>query len=334
MDDFSTRRRQRFISEQYFSWLSAFHVQSIEEWRHTLPANGTEATKRAIAASIRAKSQFDLLLLRYTAGEPIEPMREHLEIAVAAYEEYTALQRIAREDPLWPALRFVELEDYERTMQLIGLSHLLHRRDLLPRIAAMEDGFYRAQDTLYEDLLAYGMDERVDVDTWFHESYRDCINSIYSDTGEESLADLSSYLEKWYASMDSTSWHDKHLDLSERGGLYVGYWAIEAAAVAYLKKLDDTSLRENIVYPKDLVDFARQFETRPKANPAKQDAGGPPTVRTGQVCPETGIWRARGFNVPGVLVQKGETMPDVFAPDRSGGSFRPQPALWELERKA
>jgi len=56
-------------------------------------------------------------------------------------------------------------------------------------------------------------------------------------------------------------------------------------------------------------------------------------VRTGQVCPETGIWRAQGHHVPGVRVQQGERMPEVFAPDRSG-AYRSQPALWEFERKA
>ncbi|MFM0491869.1 DUF1911 domain-containing protein [Paraburkholderia sp. SIMBA_061] len=262
MADFSTRRRQRFISEEYFEWLSNFHIKSIEEWKHTLPANGTEETKRAIAASWRAKEQFELMLLRYTAGEPIESMPHELEIVVAAYEEYAVLQRVARDDKQWPVFLLNGLADYERTVQLIGLCHLLHRRDLLPRIAALEDGVYRAQDSLYEDLLAYGVEGRVDADQWYHESYRDCINSIYGDTDEESLADLDAYLEQWYGSMKLAPWHDAHLDLSESGGAYFGYWAIEAAAVAYLRELDDTCLRRHLVYPKDLVDFAREVGKR------------------------------------------------------------------------
>jgi hypothetical protein len=332
MADFSTRRRQRFISEEYFEWLSNFHIKSIEEWKHTLPANGTEETKRAIAASWRAKEQFELMLLRYTAGEPIESMPHELEIVVAAYEEYAVLQRVARDDKQWPVFLLNELADYERTVQLIGLCHLLHRRDLLPRIAALEDGVYRAQDSLYEDLLAYGVEGRVDVDQWYHELYRDCINSIYGDTEEESLADLDAYLEQWYGSMKLAPWHDAHLDLSESGGAYFGYWAIEAAAVAYLRELDDTCLRHHLVYPKDLVDFAREVGNRTPTlpvSPGESVSAG----RTGQVCPETGIWKASGHNVPGVMVNKGERMPDVFAPDKSG-AYRQQPALWEFDRKA
>lgn len=48
--------------------------------------------------------------------------------------------------------------------------------------------------------------------------------------------------------------------------------------------------------------------------------------------PGTGIWKAQGHNVRGVMVQQGERMPEVFAPDRSG-AYRFQPALWEFERK-
>ncbi|WP_321807798.1 PoNe immunity protein domain-containing protein [Burkholderia sp. BCC1993] len=330
MNDFSTRKRQRFISKQYFDWLSAFQVQSIEKWTHTLPANGTEAVKHATAAWLRAASRFELMMLKYTAGEPLTSMRDELDDVVTSYEDYTARQRVARNDPQWPALLLTELSDYERTMQLIGLSHLLHRRDLLPRIAALEDSYYRGQDTLYEDLLAYALEGRVDVDQWYHESYRDCINSIYVDGDDESVAYLNAYLDNWYASMKSVGWHDSHLDLSERGGGYFGYWAVEAAAVAYLRGLDDTPLREQAVYPKDLVDFARTFEELPKSTPAP---AGPQPVRTGQVCPETGIWKAQGHHVPGVLVQQGERMPEVFAPDRSG-AYRSQPAFWEFERKA
>jgi len=329
MDDFSQRRRQRFISEQYFKWLSGFLTNSIDTWTKNLPANGTEDSKRAIAASLRADNRFALLMLRYTAGEPIAPLREDLDLIVADYEECAKYQSKEFESPDWPPFLLGELKDYERAMQLIGLCYLLHRRDLLPRIAALEDPSYRAQDTLYEDLLAYGLEGRSDVDAWFHESYRDCINSVYGDSDEESLGDLNTYLENWYSSMSSVDWHDSHLDLSEERGLYFGYWAIEAAALAFLLELDDSSLHEHIVYPKDLVDFARTFEGTKPAAPAATDQK---TVRTGQVCPETGIWKAQGHHVPGVLVQQGERMPEVFAPDRSG-AYRSQPALWEFERK-
>ncbi|WP_322052953.1 PoNe immunity protein domain-containing protein [Paraburkholderia bannensis] len=328
-DDFSNRRRQRFISEPYYTWLSGNLVQSIDKLSRILPANGSDEQKLATAASFRASDRFELLMLRYTAGEPIALLRAEMDGIVAEYEQAVKWQGKAQGRLDWPAFRLSELAEYERAMQLIGLCFLLHRQDLLPRIAALEDPLYRGRDALYEDLLDCGLDGRLDVDVWFHESYRNCVNSMYGDSDDESLADLNAYLEKWYSSMSSADWHDSHLDLSEKKGLYFGYWAIEAAAVAFLLGVDDTSLREHHVYPKDLGDFARAFEPEEKTAAAPEGS----TLRTGQVCPETGIWKAVGYNVPGVLVQTGERMPEVFAPDRSG-AHRPQAAVWEFGRKA
>lgn len=334
MDDFSTSRRQRFLSEEYFRWLKDFLRESVDYWSQTLPANGTESERRAGAAWSRASDRFRGLLLRYTGGEDIQPMRTELEDVVGAYEEYTALRRIADDDSTSPPFMFGEIGDYEQAMQLIGLCHLLHRRDLLPRIAGMLDPSYCAQDTLYEDLLAYGIDGRFDVDKWFQDKpYRTLINSFYRDTDGESIADISTYLDDWYPGLkDAPGYRDGHLNQSKTGGSYVGYWAIEAAAAAYLLELDDTSFRDHLLYPKDLVDFAREFDARQHSRPAALSTG-PVSVRTGQLCPETGIWKAHGHNVPGVRVQKGDRMPEVFAPD-ARGALRPQPALWEFERKA
>ena len=38
---------------------------------------------------------------------------------------------------------------------------------------------------------------------------------------------------------------------------FVGYWCFEAAAVAYLKNIDDSTLHRFIYYPKDMIAYAR-----------------------------------------------------------------------------
>ena len=334
MSDFASRRRQRFLSEEYYTWLLPIIRAEIEHWSHNVPptGNGKDA-REAMGAWYVASETFRQFLLQYTAGADLNQLRNDLDEVVTSLETYTVAKRKAEKSDLYPPFMFGEIEEYESAVQLIGLCHLLHRRDLLPRLAAMLDPSYRARDTLYEDLLAYGMDGRVDVDVWFHESYRDLINSMYSDTDELGISLVTSYLDNWYSAMGAASWHDSHLKANTKdGGAYVGYWAIEAAAAVFLIELDDASFKHNIVYPDDLVVFAREFETREQLKPATE-LRGPLTVRTGDVCPETGIWRARGHNVAGVLVRRGESMPEVFAPDRHG-VLRPQPTVWEYERKA
>jgi len=308
---------------------------NIAYWSENVaPTGSTENERKALTELYRVSDCYQRFLLMYTGGVDISLLRNEFEIVIDAYERYTHAERLHENDARQPPLAFSDIGDYETAMQLIGFCYLLHRRDLLPRIVAMFDPAYRGKDTLYEDLLAYELEGRVDVDSWFHDvPYRPLVFSLYREAKQECVDDITQYLEAWYPGMAAAVWHDGHLEAQKGGkGTYVGYWAIEAAAVAYLLELDDSSFRDHLLYPKDLADFARNFDASKSNAPALQDSE-TKTVRTGQVCPETGIWRAQGHHVPGVLVQQGERIPEVFAPDKSG-AYRPQSTLWEFERKA
>ncbi|MFT4267678.1 MAG: DUF1911 domain-containing protein [Xenophilus sp.] len=138
-----------------------------------------------------------------------------------------------------------EIADYERCMQLIGLCYLLHRRDLLPRIAKLQDPAYAGEDTLYEELL---------------------VRAMYAETPEEASAKLAEYCQAWYPAMKDTPWHGGHERMTEDGGDYFGDWAFEAGAVALLYGIDDRRI-DHMVYPRDLLAFARAFQPAPAANP-------------------------------------------------------------------
>lgn len=307
--NFEQGRRQRFLDRRYFEWLSKFLQETTEHWKHSLPANGTEVERKATAAWLRALGQYQLMMLRYTAGSAIEPMRGELEDVIASFEAYSALNRVAEESATYPPFVFSEVYLYELSMQLIGLCYLLHRVDLLPRLAAMLDPAYIGKDTLYEDLLAYELEGRYDVDQWFHDRpYRDLINSLYRDTDEESIADLTQYLEIWYSAMDKTPWHGAHLKQADESGTYYGYWAIEAAAATYLLGLDDSSYRDHVVYPKDLVDFARKLD-------AGADGSNPDRLslrcEAGETCPKAGYWLTPAKAGSRRYFAHGEVMPTV-----------------------
>ena len=307
--NFEQGRRQRFLDRRYFEWLSKFLQEAIEHWKHSLPANGTEAERKATAAWLRALGQYQLMMLRYTAGGPIEPMRRELEDVIASFEAYSTLNRVAEESATYPPFVFSEVYLYELSMQLIGLCYLLHRVDLLPRLAAMLDPAYLGKDTLYEDLQAYELEGRYDVDQWFHDRpYRDLINSLYRDTDEESIADLTQYLEIWYSAMEKTPWHGAHLKQADESGTYYGYWAIEAAAATYLLGLDDSSYRDHVVYPKDLVDFARKLD-------AGADGSKPDRLslrcEAGETCPKAGYWLTPAKAGSRRYFAHGEVMPTV-----------------------
>lgn len=60
---------------------------------------------------------------------------------------------------------------------------------------------------------------------------------------------LEKYLEKWYNLHKGDPWYNTH----ERDRGYCGYWAWEVAAVVKVMGLNDSSFKDNIYYPYDMV---------------------------------------------------------------------------------
>lgn len=286
--DFHLQRRQQFLSEKYFVFYRDLLAQSIGYWKDNLPANsGSEVNGRVLAFSIAAKAAADLFLLRYTAGESLDVLRDDLPDVLEVYEQLARYTRAEYQSDAAPPLLLDEREDYQRLMQLIGLCILLHRADLLPTIAAMFDGTNAADDALYEDLLSYYAEDRFDVDDLLHRKpYHHLLDAIRRESANN-VRDVEKYVKAWYLAMGDLTWHDSHLDLSENGPGYHGYWAIEAGAVAYLLDIDDRTLRDNIVYPKELVDYARALD---RSAPAAAAPDTQMRVAGGDSCPQEGYW--------------------------------------------
>lgn len=306
---FHEKRRQQFLNETAFEKTTTFFITTAHaELSSELGDPSNDALGRSLVSAAIADYTFTNYLLSYTAGESLDVLRENLTQVIKVYEQSTKYVREYQHDSAFPPLRFAEIDDYERAVQLIGLCYLLHRRDLLPRLAAMLDGAFAGKDTLYEDLFAYELKDRYEVDEWYHDApYRDIINSFYRDTPEESIRDIESYLKAWYKSMKKAPWHDSHLSMNAEGcGAYFGYWAIEAAAAAYLLELDDHSFRDHIVYPKDLVDYAKKLDKQAAPMPTAPEKL---RVEGGSLCPQAGYWFTPA--IPGSLrhFEQGEVMP-------------------------
>lgn len=258
--NYNDKRRQQFLTEDaYIGTRKFFEETGADIYRSAFTRPDFDASDRSLNADAFADETFANFLLKYTAGESIDLLRQDFEQVVSAFELAARYVQEYAQSPTFPPLRFIEIDEYERVLQLIGLSFLLHRRDLLQRIASIFDPSSAASDTLYEDLLAFELDGRTELDTWYHDApYRDLINSMYRDTDDETTADIERYLKNWYTSLAKAPWHDSHLGIEDDSCAgYFGYWAIEAAAVVYLMDLNDSAFREQLVYPKDLVDFAK-----------------------------------------------------------------------------
>jgi hypothetical protein len=321
---FHELRRQQFLTAHFYASVCAFRSDSIDEYKQGLlrPENDLDDHRRLTRAI--ASETYEKFSIRYTAGEPIEQLRSELTGVIEAYERY---QRALGEHEGMPKIApftFAELYHYERCMQLIGLCYLLHRRDLLPRIAALQDPAYAGDDTLYEDLLAYEMDGRFDVDEWHHDvPYRNLINCLYGETEAYQLAELQIYLPAWYPAFQYAPWHDGHLRINGTEGDYFGYWAFEAGAVAYLLDLDDSTIT-HMVYPKDLVAWAR-------ANKHLADeAGNAPELgrcEAGKPCPRMGFWFTPAKTHSRRHFQAGAVMPQL------GGDYGSTIWQWDINQE-
>ncbi|PHV32465.1 DUF1911 domain-containing protein [Janthinobacterium rivuli] len=305
---FHEKRRQQFLNDRYYELEIQYSIdESFPRFLRALHASDSNAEDRSRISEAIADQLFKIFLLNYTAGESLDILRNDLPKVVGAYEQHAKYIQEYANDPIFPPFRFAEVDNYERAMQLISLCYLLHRRDLLPRLAAMLDGAFAGKDTLYEDLFSYELKDRFEVDEWYHDKpYRDIINSFYRDTPEESISDVQKYLKAWYTSMKKAFWHDSHLNMREDGGAYFGYWAIEAAAAVYLLELDDRSFRDHIVYPKDLLDYARKLDKQAPPTPL---APRQLRVEGGNPCPQAGYWFTPAIADSLRHFEQGEIMP-------------------------
>ncbi len=92
---------------------------------------------------------------------------------------------------------------------------------------------------------------------------------------------------------------------------YYGYWAIEAAAVAFLLELDDKAFHDHLVYSADLVEYARALDNQTLPIPQPLD-NSRLRVPGGEACPQTSYWTtpaqqdSRRFFTAGQILPKFE----------------------------
>ncbi|MFJ2318649.1 PoNe immunity protein domain-containing protein [Pseudomonas sp. NPDC087817] len=257
-------RQKYFTTARYESFKSYFE-EEFEFWKDKLFTADSPEQEKSLRARNFQSLHLKHILMLYTAGEDIQSLILPLETLIASYEElqkYMAIyEQIPNITPLiiddWP-------DEYEECLQVISLCILLHRTDLLKRFVSLIDNAgYAGIDTLYEDLLSKVLPGRVDIDQWYHDVSTPLIQAIYAEDKSEASRFLSEYCNNWYCTFEQAPWHDTHLDGEE--GSYVGYWALEAGAIAYLYGIDDSQI-DHMVYPKDLVEYARSHKPTTRNN--------------------------------------------------------------------
>ncbi len=273
---FHEKRRQHFLTEERFNKFNDYFVETIPEYNKWKFSD--DLALRFLSRQ-QAETYWDYLRIIYTAGHPIEDLIPILEKFLASEEEITKFwqQNKAELNDIGyyaSPMPWCDVEHYLKTLHLIALCYLLQREDLLPRLlevilANAEDDL--EPDSTIEDFLDYHFKNRPDPD--YVQMGKHAIlfgEAMRGETKEEQLEELNAYLKDWYRKMVGMSdlEYQSHLDSEQNG--YCGYWAFEAAAIAYFDNLDDTELRKSPYYPKDMVDWARE-QKRKRGDTGKAD---------------------------------------------------------------
>jgi Domain of unknown function (DUF1911)/Domain of unknown function (DUF1910) len=326
MKEFSEIRRQQFLYEELYD-AAGEGLDSYEKgYQEVYLPQCNEQDKLDLFHVAKLDSRFenalDRLSLAYTAGKPIEEVKALYPAAVDAFEAW------CEADDNWyfyrhpdkkgkPVNSPVELDvhtSYVQLLRLLSLGVLFNRGDLLRKIAK-RIAVQRGEDLIIEELLECFVPDPVPDCGYEHpDLYDHLINSAWEPDKAKSTACMQKFLKSWYKFYEGAPWHNAHLRVGENEDSphwanYYGYWAWEAGALAYLYELDDTDYKDNLLYPKDLVAWARKQGKPPKAYTESSSTQATPSAEPASICTLAGTWYAIHDRMREITLKVGDTFP-------------------------
>ena len=299
---FHERRRQQFLYEDLYEKTRENQLALIEgELENKKISN--DALDNSSIHELLYLEAFWMWMLDYTAGVPIDELAPRIAGIVDAFEAWndvdqTLQQEAALEFPEYGPYKyraapdFSTLSDYEDTLQLLSVAILLRDLRSIKRMIHVLRS-HRGEDGLFEELIGgYVEDEMTLSSCALGEPYDILLRVFYEEDEQQALDLVQQYLKQWYPAMkDHPRWYDGHLRIKKQGyAPYYGYWAFEAAATVYLLDLDDSHI-DHLVYPKDLMDYARKLREEDRYTSQDTEASSHSArVEGGQPCPKTGFW--------------------------------------------
>ena len=318
---FHERRRQQFLYEDLYEKTRTNQLLLIEDTQKNKKTADSAQENSAVYQFLHLEA-FWIWMLDYTAGVPIDELAPRISDIVDAFETWNDIHQAWHKEA---ALKFPEygpyeyeagpdfsvLFDYENTLQLLSIAILLRDLRSIKRIIYILRS-HRGQDGLFEQLVGgYIEDEMALSSCVLGEPYDILLQVFYEEDEQKTLDLLDQYLKQWYPAMkDHPRWYDGHLRIKKQGyAPYYGYWAFEAAAVVYLLDLNDSQIN-HLVYPKDLLDYARKLREEDRYTSLDTDTSTHSgRVEGGQPCPRTGFWETPAKSNSRSLFKQGDIMP-------------------------
>ncbi|HHX2524033.1 TPA: PoNe immunity protein domain-containing protein, partial [Neisseria subflava] len=256
--------RQGLFKEEFFrqSYQNNLWLLNVAlEGMHEFPTSPPETV---------VDSLYVLTIAEYTAGYPIEIVRdrfaqaiEYSRLCLAIDEKYPVDDPELIEEGWTMSVWGGGASGRDFLVNAIGLCLLFEQADWLEIVKRCYelDGFIDTSfNALINMVIPMDFDPKAKFRRGGYNFRKPLLQAIIAESKEESLKYLNAYLAGWYDGNRKIGnpLIDTHLEQDPEYGGYIGYWSFESAAVAYLKDLDDTSLRQYLYYPKDMVDWARE----------------------------------------------------------------------------
>jgi hypothetical protein len=231
-------KREYYQTEKYFTNVITATKDSIKNLEETLKMKTTNEDKARISYGIYLE-YISLLMLKYSIGDPIPELKNvFLKLLSSLYEyvkyretfTYFGKSLETYVEALWLvsfALLFdIEKQEFKRITNIIG---------------------HEGEDLLYELLVSKKIDGRKKAGKMYFPKQYSLLYEVMFDKDNKKIL---KFLSRYYNNMKSCYWHGRHE--SDDSGFF-GYWCIELAAAVKLFGIDDSSFKDNMYYPKDLI---------------------------------------------------------------------------------
>lgn len=236
-------QREHLMTESFFRDEMAYVEETIASRLAKLRDQPQVYTKGAIFMGANARERLQLMLLAFSAGDPVTAIAPRLAPAIEAWHDYLAT-------PGNEGLDVRDLDDHLTLLWLVSFAILFKADEAVwRRLLALLDG--AGPDTLIDRLVASRTAGRAVGPTLHHPDTFSPLLLALDATPYDQAVQLGRYMGAWYKKMADTYWHDAHK--GPDGGGFVGYWAIEAAGVCAVIGLDPQSLAKLRYFPKDLL---------------------------------------------------------------------------------
>ncbi|WP_419690007.1 PoNe immunity protein domain-containing protein [Burkholderia theae] len=263
--DISIKKRQKYITNKYYVELEDVYRG---EFSRILVELGRMESGRCNASShfrwSLASGGLELLILNYTAGQPIAELREQFFSVIKNYDDLSQY-RISMGNVIHlkkdvGSLDIFNIDAYVCVFWLLALCKLFGHDEYLHKVVewvncTLEQNDRR--DGLLDAVVRQLTTSNIQSPRLLlHPAPYWPLASATICAPEKRPGLVKAFVDSWYNGMKDAYWYGTHVD-----GRYFGYWCFEAALVTVLWDIDDSSFRDNPVYPRDLVAFARQLPT-------------------------------------------------------------------------